>query len=61
MIKNLHNDSETKYEFIDDVTLGLTKRAYLNWADRDINTINGLESEQPKSIRQCFAIMQANF
>ncbi|UOH20440.1 hypothetical protein [Acinetobacter sp. NyZ410] len=61
MIKNLHNDSETKYEFIDDVTLGLTKRAYLNWADRDINTINGLESEQPNSIRQCFAIMQSNF
>ncbi|WP_336955027.1 hypothetical protein [Acinetobacter johnsonii] len=61
MIRNLHNNSETKYEYVDDVTLGLTKRAYLNWADRDINTINGLESEQPKPIVQCFAIMQANF
>jgi hypothetical protein len=61
MIKNLHNNSETKYEYVDDVTLGLTKRAYLNWADRDINTINGLESEQPKPIVQCFAIMQSSF
>lgn len=61
MIRNLHNTSETKYEYVDDVTLGLTKRAYLNWADRDINTINGLESEQPKPIVQCFAIMQSNF
>lgn len=61
MIRNLHNNSETKYEYVDDVTLGLTKRAYLNWADRDINTINGLESKEPKPIVQCFAIMQANF
>ncbi len=61
MIRNLHNNGETKYEYVDDVTLGLTKRAYLNWADRDINTINGLESEQPKPIVQCFAIMQSNF
>ncbi|MFV5390868.1 hypothetical protein VXO80_04425 [Acinetobacter towneri] len=61
MIKNSHNNGETKYEYVDDVTLGLTKRAYLNWEDRDINTINGLESEEPKPIVQCFAIMQANF
>ncbi|WP_312087531.1 hypothetical protein [Acinetobacter variabilis] len=61
MIRNQHNKGETKYEYIDDVTLGLTKRAYLNWEDRDINTINGLESKEPKPITQCFAIMQDNF
>ncbi|MCM1959012.1 hypothetical protein NCZ17_06460 [Acinetobacter modestus] len=61
MLKNQHNSGETKYEFVDDVTMGLTKRAYLNWEDRDINTINGLVSEKPLPIKQCFAIMLSNF
>lgn len=61
MLKNQHNKGETKYEFVDDVTMGLTKRAFLNWEDRDIHTINGLVSEIPKPIVQCFAIMSANF
>lgn len=61
MLKNQHNKSETKFEYVDDVMMGLTKRAYLNWGDRDINTINSLVSETPKSISQCFTIMIANF
>ncbi|MDO7243402.1 hypothetical protein Q5M44_02490 [Acinetobacter pittii] len=61
MLKNNHNNGETKYEYLDDVMSGLTKRVYLNWEDRDIETIKKLESTSPKAIGQCYDIMLSNF
>lgn len=61
MLKNKHNNGETKYEYLDDVTSGLTKRVYLNWEDRDIETIKKLESTSPKAITQCYDVMLSDF
>lgn len=61
MLKNPHNKGETKYEYLDDVTSGLTKRIYLNWEDRDIETIKRLESTNPKAIDQCYDMMISGF
>lgn len=60
-IKNQHNKGETRYEYLEDVTSGLTKRVYLNWEDRDIDTIHCLESTEIKSITQCFERMLSGF
>jgi len=61
MLKNSHNKGETRYEYSDDVTSGLTKRVYLNWEDRDINTIKSLESTKITAIPQCYDIMLEGF
>lgn len=61
ILKNSHNNGDTRYEYLDDVTSGLAKRTYLNWEDRDIKTIKALESTTIESIPQCYETMIAGF
>ena len=61
ILKNSHNNGEAKYQYLDDVTSGLAKRVYLNWEDRDIQTIKSLESTKIQSIPQCYDTMLSGF
>ncbi|SUD90385.1 ZinT/AdcA family metal-binding protein [Psychrobacter phenylpyruvicus] len=61
LIKDPQSSSEVQHEFYNDIITGFSKKAYLNWVDREPDTHEKIKKEHPTPIAQFYAKMIENF